>query len=46
VTPGEGAHEKGEPHEHIPNRVVVYLNDQPGAKADDVRIALRRKDGK
>ena len=34
-----GAHEKGEPHEHILNRVVVYLNDQPGAKADDVRTA-------
>ena len=25
--------------EHILNRVVVYLNDQPGAKADDVRMA-------
>jgi hypothetical protein len=34
-----GGHEKGEPHEHILNRVVVYLNDQPGAKADDVRMA-------
>jgi hypothetical protein len=34
-----GAHEKGETHEHFLNRVVVYLNDQPGAKADDVRIA-------
>ena len=33
------AHEKGETHEHILNRVVVYLNDQPGAKADDVRIS-------
>jgi hypothetical protein len=33
------AHEKGETHEHILNRVVVYLNDQPGAKADDVRLA-------
>jgi hypothetical protein len=32
-------HEKGETHEHILNRVVVYLNDQPGAKADDVRVA-------
>jgi hypothetical protein len=31
--------EKGQTHEHILNRVVVYLNDQPGAKADDVRIA-------
>jgi hypothetical protein len=33
------SHEKGELHEHILNRVVVYLNDQPGAKADDVRVA-------
>jgi hypothetical protein len=33
------AHEKGQMHEHILNRVVVYLNDQTGAKADDVRIA-------
>jgi hypothetical protein len=33
------AHEKGETHEHILNRVVVYLNDQAGAKADDVRVA-------
>jgi len=34
-----GPHEKGNTHEHILNRVVVYLNDQPGAKADDVRIS-------
>ena len=33
------AHEKGQMHEHILNRVVFYLNDQPGAKADDVRVA-------
>ena len=33
------AHEKGETHEHILNRVVVYLNDQPGGKANDVRMA-------
>ena len=32
-------HSKGEQHEHILNRVVLYLNDQTGAKADDVRIA-------
>ncbi len=32
-------HEKGELHEHIRKRVVVYLNDQPGARADDVRMA-------
>ena len=31
--------EKGPTHEHILNRVVVYLNDQPGAKADDARMA-------
>jgi hypothetical protein len=33
------ARETGAEHEHILNRVVVYLNDQPGAKADDVRMA-------
>ena len=32
-------HEKGQTHEHILNRVVLYLNDQTGAKADDVRMA-------
>jgi hypothetical protein len=32
-------HGKGELHEHILNRVVLYLNDQPGAKADDVHIS-------
>jgi hypothetical protein len=32
-------HDKGEEHEHILNRVVLYVNDQPGAKADDVRIS-------
>lgn len=32
-------HEKGQTHEHILNRVVFYLNDQPGAKADDVRVS-------
>ena len=26
-------------HEHLLNRVVLYLNDQPGAKADEVRMA-------
>ena len=34
-----GPREKGATHEHVLNRVVVYLNDQPGAKADDVRMA-------
>jgi hypothetical protein len=33
------ARDKGALHEHFLNRVVVYLNDQPGAKADDVRMA-------
>ncbi|HKT80271.1 MAG TPA: hypothetical protein VJP86_08615 [Vicinamibacterales bacterium] len=33
------AHDKGETHEHILNRVVVYMNDQAGGKADDVRMA-------
>ena len=33
------ARDTGAQHEHILNRVVVYLNDQPGAKADDVRMA-------
>jgi hypothetical protein len=31
--------DKGELHEHILNRVVLYLNDQPGAKADEVRVS-------
>jgi hypothetical protein len=31
--------EKGATHEHILNRVVLYLNDQTAAKADDVRMA-------
>ena len=30
--------EKGQTHEHILNRVVLYLNDQPAAKADEVRV--------
>jgi hypothetical protein len=34
-----GPHEKGQTHEHILNRVVLYLNDQTNAKRDDVRIA-------
>jgi hypothetical protein len=34
-----GAGEKGAPHEHILNRVVFYVNDQPNAKADDVRMS-------
>jgi hypothetical protein len=33
------AHDKGAEHEHILNRVVIYLNDQAAAKADDVRMA-------
>lgn len=34
-----GAHEKGAEHEHILNRVVVYLNDQNDRKADEVRMS-------
>jgi hypothetical protein len=34
-----GPHEKGAEHEHILNRVVLYLNDQGRTKKDDVRIA-------
>jgi hypothetical protein len=34
-----GPNEKGQTHEHILNRVVLYLNDQPNAKVDDVRMA-------
>jgi hypothetical protein len=33
------AHDTGALHEHMLNRIVVYLNDQPGAKADDVRMS-------
>ena len=37
------AHDKGELHEHILNRVVVYLvvylNDQPGVQKDEVRMS-------
>jgi len=34
-----GAGDKGATHEHILNRVVFYVNDQPNAKADDVRMS-------
>lgn len=34
-----GPGEKGARHQHILNRVVFYLNDQPNTKADDVRMA-------
>jgi hypothetical protein len=37
VTFGPG--EKGARHEHILNRVVFYMNDQPNMKADDVRMS-------
>jgi hypothetical protein len=33
------AHDKGVEHEHILNRVVLYLNDQTGGKADEVRMS-------
>ncbi|MGE3959045.1 MAG: hypothetical protein AB7H96_20190 [Vicinamibacterales bacterium] len=32
-------HDKGAQHEHILNRVVVYMNDQGQMKADGVRMA-------
>jgi hypothetical protein len=32
-------HDKGALHQHLLNRVVLYLNDQPGAKADEVRMS-------
>lgn len=34
-----GPGEKGATHQHILNRVVFYVNDQPNAKADDVRMS-------
>jgi hypothetical protein len=34
-----GPTETGARHEHILNRVVLYLNDQTNGKADDVRMA-------
>jgi len=34
-----GPREKSPSHEHILNRVVLYLNDQGNMKADDVRMA-------
>ena len=34
-----GPRETGARHEHKLNRVVIYLNDQPNAKADDVRMS-------
>lgn len=34
-----GPREKGALHEHKLNRVVLYLNDQPNAKTDDVRMS-------
>jgi hypothetical protein len=34
-----GPGEKGATHEHILNRVVFYVNDQPNARADDVRMS-------
>jgi hypothetical protein len=34
-----GPHDKGQTHEHILNRVVLYLNDQANAMADTVRMA-------
>ncbi|MEP6782677.1 MAG: hypothetical protein ABI983_03345 [Acidobacteriota bacterium] len=33
------AHETSKNHQHMLNRVVFYLNDQTGAKADEVRMS-------
>ena len=33
------AHDKGNQHEHMLNRVALNLNDQTSGKADDVRMA-------
>ena len=32
-------HDTGLPHQHMLNRVVLYLNDQTGAKRDEVRLS-------
>jgi hypothetical protein len=34
-----GPREKSPTHQHMLNRVVLYLNDQPNAKAEEVRMA-------
>jgi hypothetical protein len=34
-----GAHEKGSKHEHILNRVVVYVTDQANGKAGEVHVS-------
>ena len=34
-----GPHEKSPTHQHTLNRVVLYLNDQANAKANEVRLA-------
>ncbi len=34
-----GPHDQGERHQHLLSRVVLYLNDQPGAKMDEVRMS-------
>ena len=34
-----GAHEKGSKHEHILNRVVVYVTDQSNGKAGEVHVS-------
>ena len=37
-----GPHEASQNHEHVFNRVILYLNDQPNGKADDVRMGPPR----
>jgi hypothetical protein len=34
-----GPHETSKNHQHMLNRVVFYMNDQTGAKADEVRMS-------
>ena len=34
-----GAHESGSKHEHILNRVVVYVTDQPNGKAGELHLS-------
>jgi hypothetical protein len=33
------AHDKSQNHEHVLNRVILYLNDQVGGKMDEVRVS-------
>jgi hypothetical protein len=37
-----GPHESSKNHEHLLNRVILYLNDSPVGKADEVRMGPPR----